>query len=91
MILVLDNASVAAESSDLEAALSLWRRVAEQERWSGDWARLAMAASDFSALCLQEYMDRIAGCVLGWGEGRCGNRAGEVGGVTGMFNHCVMS
>ncbi|KAL6770951.1 GWD2 [Auxenochlorella protothecoides x Auxenochlorella symbiontica] len=63
VILILDNASVAAESSDLEAALSLWRRVAEQERWSGDWARLAMAASDFSALCLQEYMDRIAGLV----------------------------
>lgn len=59
--LVLENASVAAESEDLGAALSFWRRVASGERWTQDWAQLAMAGADFTALCLEHYSDQISG------------------------------
>ena len=118
-MLVLDNASVAAESHELGQCLGLWRRVQEggggeccaagvevgagfqpqmhtwecvglrgcregkqvqvqpcssarwgwpltpppspAERWGKDWALLALAAADNTALCLEHYGDRLAG------------------------------
>jgi hypothetical protein len=65
--LLLNNATVSAESSELDACFALWRRLADEpgaaggERWGADWARLTMAVSDNTSLCLQAYMDRIAG------------------------------
>ena len=59
--LVLDNARVASESADLAACFELWERVGAQERWTPAWARLAMAAADNTSLCLQAYMDTLAG------------------------------
>ena len=106
VLLVLDNASVAAESAELAQCLGLWRRLQEQggeltrllplpplccaahslwvacnlntsshlpvaaaccllpagERWSADWAQLALAAADNTSLCLEHYADGLAGC-----------------------------
>ena len=31
------------------------------ERWGKDWALLALAAADNTALCLEHYGDRLAG------------------------------
>jgi hypothetical protein len=74
IVLVLDNASVAAESSELDQCLALWRRLQEQgegagPRWGADWALLAMAAADNTALCLEHYCDTLAGWVGGWTGG----------------------
>jgi len=38
----------------------LWERVKGEPRWSPQWAQLAMAAADNTALCLEHYMDGIA-------------------------------
>ncbi|KAL4424419.1 hypothetical protein ABPG77_005662 [Micractinium sp. CCAP 211/92] len=62
IILVLDNASVAAESEELRQCMALWRRVQEGaggDRWGRDWSLLAMAAADNTALCLEHYCDSI--------------------------------
>ncbi|PSC73883.1 ABC transporter A family member 2 isoform B [Micractinium conductrix] len=89
-ILVLDNASVSAESNELRQCLDLWRRVQEGgggewrggvdgrggerrlrldlwrrvqegggERWGREWALLALAAADNTALCLENYCDGL--------------------------------
>lgn len=65
---MLDNASVAAESAELDQCLALWRRLQDHgeaagPRWGADWALLAMAAADNTALCLEHYCDTLAGWV----------------------------
>ncbi|PRW45423.1 Carbohydrate-Binding Module Family 45 [Chlorella sorokiniana] len=63
VVLVLDNASVSSESQELRQCLDLWRRIQEgggAERWSRDWALLALAAADNTALCLEHYCDALA-------------------------------
>lgn len=63
LALVLENACIASESDDLCRSRELWRRVADGDRWSSDWAQLALAAADHTSLSLQYYMDTIAGLV----------------------------
>ncbi|KAI3425011.1 hypothetical protein D9Q98_008393 [Chlorella vulgaris] len=62
-VLVLDNASVAGESAELQQCMATWRRLQEGgggERWGRDWSLLAMAAADNTALCLEHYCDALA-------------------------------
>ncbi|GAB4821271.1 hypothetical protein N2152v2_008317 [Parachlorella kessleri] len=61
--LVLNNATVASESEELAQCYRLWERVKGEPRWSPQWALLAMAAADNTALCLEHYMDGIASLV----------------------------
>lgn len=38
----------------------LWDRLRGENRWTPEWAMMAMAAADNTALCLEHYCDRIA-------------------------------
>lgn len=69
---MLDNASVAGESAELQQCMATWRRLQEGgggERWGRDWSLLAMAAADNTALCLEHYCDALARYVAGGGGG----------------------
>lgn len=59
--LVLDNAIIGANNPELEAATAQWWKVAGRgDRWqSKEWGKVAMAAADFTALCLEGYADDI--------------------------------
>lgn len=59
--LVLDNAIVAGDNEELMAATAQWHRVASREdRWqSKEWGKMALAAADFTALCLEGFADDI--------------------------------
>lgn len=58
--LVLHNGCIGAESVEMGRCQQYWDKVKSQkERWSADWARLAMAAMDTISLALQAYMDEI--------------------------------
>jgi len=63
LVLVLENACIASESEELGKALAFWKKVTNMERWTGDWAKLALAAADNTALVLENYMDTIASLV----------------------------
>lgn len=89
--LVLDNATVATESEEFSACLAFWRKASDLPRWSASWATPVMAASEHTALCLESYMDRIAGydrgmkppmtCACGFGRawtGCVGRKGGAV-------------
>lgn len=61
--LVLTDASITTENEDFGLASTFWRRVNEAPgRWGADWARRALAASDFTAISLQDYAHRIVRC-----------------------------
>ncbi len=68
---MLDNAIIADDSAELAATAALWARVASGERWTPEWARLALAAADNASLCLQVRAWRVGSglCVGGRGGG----------------------
>ena len=66
--LVLKNSTITTEYTDFGLASNFWRRVNETPgRWSPDWARLALAAADFTGTCLQDYAHNVVRWVLGGG------------------------
>ena len=72
--LVLEDATVAGDSEELAQCFELWQKVRDQPRWTTEWAQLAMAAADNTALCLEHHCDTIASLVqphAGGGALRC--------------------
>jgi alpha-glucan,water dikinase len=59
--LVLDNATVVGDNEELMAATAQWHRVASHgDRWGNkEWGKMALAAADFTALCLEGFADDI--------------------------------
>ncbi|OAE19119.1 hypothetical protein AXG93_2062s1300 [Marchantia polymorpha subsp. ruderalis] len=57
--LVLENACINTESPELNMCLNLWYKVKRTNRWTQEWALLALAAVDRISQALQGYVDSM--------------------------------
>lgn len=74
--LVLDNIAITGESHELAAAAAFWGRLlASKHNHNEEWSALALAATEFVSLCLEEFADSIVQLVQPVAErfgGACG-------------------
>ncbi|KAJ7518030.1 hypothetical protein O6H91_21G052000 [Diphasiastrum complanatum] len=57
--LVLENSCITIESEELSMCMDYWRKVVNNQRWTKEWAFLALAAMERLSLALEGIMDDI--------------------------------